>query len=76
MVRSLKQAGLNASIATGSKPATSKPAKVPEKSSPEYRAYADAKYGYLTAGTFPTWVWIGIAVAAVAVGFAIVKTRK
>lgn len=41
-----------------------------------YRAYADEKYSYQSAGKFPKWVWIGAAVAAAAVGLALALKGK
>lgn len=54
---------------------TAKPVPVhyAEKHSPDYRAYADAKYGWQNAGSIPTSVYIlgGVALAGLGIWLAI-----
>jgi hypothetical protein len=42
----------------------------------DYRAYADVKYEFTTAGVFPKWVWWTLAAGAVAMGLAIALRKK
>lgn len=40
-----------------------------------YRAYADVKYAYTTAGQFPWWVWASVVGGVLLLGFAIANRK-